>query len=286
LDKAGNLYGTNYWLGSDGVGTVFELQPSGKLIVLHTFGKGTVYDGANPLAALIRDDAGNLYGTTGNGGMFQSGCVFEIDHRTGAEKVLHSFTGLSDGRYPAGPLLRDSFGNVYGTTAGGGTFGSGVVFKLDTSGIETVLYSFGALPEDGNAPSGGLVTDPQGNFYSTTNAGGAYDYGTVFKLNSSGTETILWNFNGDGANPLAGLTRDPGGNLYGTTYTGGDIFELDTAGDLTVLHYFSGSDGADPEAGVIRDAAGNLYGTTSYGGDYGLGVVYKFTPSSIPVGSK
>jgi uncharacterized repeat protein (TIGR03803 family) len=193
-------------------------------------------------------------------------------------------------------VIRDSVGNLYGTTGGGGTFGFGTVFKLDTSGKETVLYSFtgGA---DGEFPEAGLVRDVAGNLYSTTIFGGTSGNcnggcGTVFKLDTTGKETVLYSFrNGDGAYPNS-VIRDSAGNLYGTTYGGGPpsfcfgsgcgvVFKVDTTGKETVLYTFTGgADGANPYAGLVRDAKGNLYGTTSYGGDMaackgGCGVVFK-----------
>jgi uncharacterized repeat protein (TIGR03803 family) len=159
-DSAGNLYGTTVAGGAAGNnGTVFKLGTAGAETVLYTFTGGA--DGGQPYAGLIRDRAGALYGTTFKGGIttgtcFQGGCgvVFKLD-MTGAETVLHSFTGGADGGYPNAGLVRDSAGNLYGTALEGGIItgacgvgGCGVVFKLDTSGIETVLYRFTVSEED------------------------------------------------------------------------------------------------------------------------------------------
>jgi uncharacterized repeat protein (TIGR03803 family) len=161
---------------------VFKLSPAGTETVLHSF---TGHDGAHPVAGLIADAAGNLYGTTLEGGASNacpSGCgtVFKLSP-TGSETILHSFTGEGDGAYPYAGLTRDAAGNFYGTANHGGTHGNGVVFKLSPSGTETVLHSFtgGA---DGGPPSAGLVRDPAGNLYGTTANGGASGYGVVFKL--------------------------------------------------------------------------------------------------------
>ena len=185
---------------------------------LHTFTGG---DGYQPYAGLVRDSAGNLYGTTAGGGTYGAGVVFQLD-ATGAETVLYSFTGGADGATPVADVKRDSAGNLYGTTAGGGTYGAGVVFQLDATGAYTVRYTFtgGA---DGANPYARLVRDSAGNLYGTTVNGGAYGYGVVFKLDTTGAETVLHSFTGgkDGANPYAGLLLDSASNLYGTTYYGG-----------------------------------------------------------------
>ena len=144
--------------------------------VLYSF---KYHHGARPYAGLIRKN-GSLYGTTHIGGVYKFGTVFKLTP-DGKEKVLYSFTGGADGRWPHGVLLRDSVGNLYGTTVGGGASGGGVVFKLDTTGAETVLYSFtgGA---DGGISDAGLVRDSAGNLYGTTEAGGTYGDGVVFKI--------------------------------------------------------------------------------------------------------
>jgi uncharacterized repeat protein (TIGR03803 family) len=240
--------------------------------VLHSF-EGPPTDGSVPVAGLIRDSAGNLYGTTASGGASNAGVVFKVD-TTGAETVLYSFTGGADGSGPSAGLIRNSAGNLYGTTSDGGTSGRGVVFKLDTTGTETVLYSFTG-EADGGYPSAGLIQDSAGNLYGTTEYGGASNDGVVFKVDTSGTETVLHSFRGgDGATPFAGLIRDSAGDLYGTTYVGGAsglgvVFKLNKTGE-TVLYSFTGGDGAYPGAGLFRDSAGILYGTTLYGAlDFG-----------------
>jgi uncharacterized repeat protein (TIGR03803 family) len=257
--------------------------------VLYTFTGST--DGAGPIAGLIRDAAGNLYGTTQYGGdtscsVVGCGVVFKLD-TNGNQTVLHSFTGSPDGAYPSAGLIRDAAGNLYGTTQYGGASGNGTVFKLDTSGKETVLYSFAGLP-DGTTPLAGLLRDEAGNLYGTTQQGGdsscnVVGCGVVFKLDTSGIETLLHRFTGgaDGANPHGNLTRDAAGNLYGTTQYGGasgngTVFKLDRTGRETVLHSFTrGPDGAGPLAGLTLDATGNVYGNTEYGGAFGYGTVFK-----------
>jgi uncharacterized repeat protein (TIGR03803 family) len=252
--------------------------------VLHSF-KGAPTDGRHPPSGhLIGDSAGNLYGTTEGGGASGFGVVFKLD-MTGTETVLYSFTGGADGSNPFAGLIRDSAGNLYGSTEqGGDASGFGVVFKLDTTGTETVLHSFtgGA---DGAHPYAGLIRDSAGNFYGTTKDGGASDAGVVFKLDTTGTETVLHSFRGgDGAYSRAGVIRDSAGNLYGTTCFGGAsgagvVFKLDATGETVLYSFTGGADGGYPEAGLLRDSAGNLYGTASGGGltncGGGCGVVFK-----------
>jgi uncharacterized repeat protein (TIGR03803 family) len=277
--------------------------------VLHSFGNGT--DGVRPSAGLIFDAAGNLYGTTSEGGAYGAGMVFELTPQAGGgwtEKVLHSFKffSVTDGVQPDAGLIFDAAGNLYGTTTSGGAYNNGTVFELTRSPHAvgggwtlTLLHSFGNST-DGSAPSAGLIFDAAGNLYGTTSEGGTYGAGTVFELTPAGggwTEQVLHSFNNDGADgvsPSAGLIRDAAGNLYGTTYAGGTdaigtVFELIPmpSGSWTekVLHSFtySGTDGAYP-TGLIIDAAGNLYGTTAGGGTYTSGTVFELTRSPHAVG--
>lgn len=298
-DATGNLYGTTEYgglfgdaCGGNGCGIVFKLDPSGKETVLYSFAGIPQVDGMNPLQGLVRDSKGNLYGTTSQGGIYSYGnsygTVFKIDP-AGKETLLHSFNPFNppydDGWYPmGGALLRDSEGNLYGTTYLGGEPHFGVVFKLDASGTENVLYNFGGSG-DGAYPYGALVRDTAGDLYGVTMQGGTYQGGTIFKLDDNNNETIVHSFggSGDGAPPGGGLARDGAGNLYGTTTEGGSsyfgtVFKLDPSGKETVLHTFLGKQGNGPDWGVIRDSKGNLYGTTQYGGAYGGGVVFKVTP--------
>jgi uncharacterized repeat protein (TIGR03803 family) len=279
LDASGNIYGTTAFGGTDNAGVVYKLDTTGHETVLHSFTFGA--DGGEPLSGVVRDSAGDLFGTTFSGGSGGAGVVYKLN-TSGHETKLYSFTGGADGKFPSwAGVIRDSSGNFYGTTANGGTANAGVVFKLDTSGNETVVYSFPGTA-DGGDPYGGVVRDSAGNFYGTTQSGGASGSGMVYKLDTSGHETVLYTFTGgaDGSQPYAGVVLDSAGNLYGTTYMGGTgfsgvIYKVDTTGQQTVLYNFAYGTGADPEAGVILDSAGNLYGTTAYGGTAGYGVVYK-----------
>jgi uncharacterized repeat protein (TIGR03803 family) len=285
VDASGALYGTTYVGGTGactieyepvGCGTIFKVTGK-KETVLYSF-KGEP-DGESPIGGLVKDDSGKFYGTTVAGGAFDSGTIFRMTGKK--ETVLHSFKGAPDGVGPSGTLLRDAAGNFYGTTSTGGANSvGGTVFKMDTNGNETVLYSFCSEVNcaDGEYPQGALVMDASGNLYGTTTSGGNTGAGTVFKLDTSGNETVLYSFCPvlgsctDGANPEGGLVVDASGNLYGTTYDGayyGNVFELDTTGNETVLHAFCSepgcADGAGPRAGLIMDAKGNLYGTTFEG---------------------
>src|ERR1017187_8419615 len=295
-DSAGNLYGTTSSGGTAGYGVAFEVNTCGQETVLYSFTGGA--DGGYSYAGVIRGSAGNLYGTTSSGGIGQGtsgyGVVFKLD-KAGQETVLYAFTGGADGGYSYAGVIRDSAGNLYGTTTSGGTAGQGVVFKLSTGGQETVLYSFtgGA---DGGYPYAGVIRDSAGNLYGTTVYGGPANQGVVYKVDTTGHETVLYSFTGgaDGGYPYSGLVGDSAGNLYGTTYAGGPggglnffgyccssagygvVYKVDAAGQETVLYTFPPPhDGASPTAGVVRDSAGNLYGTTGAGGAQNAGVVYK-----------
>jgi uncharacterized repeat protein (TIGR03803 family) len=283
VDSAGNLYGTTFAGGTNDLGTVFELDPAGNLTVLHSFSGA---DGSGPRAGVIRDGAGNLYGTTWIGGSLNGGTVFRLSS-SGRFTTLYNFGGGTDGTNPYDSLLLQT-GVLYGTTYLGGVYGYGTVFQVDArSGQETVIYSFtgGA---DGANPVAAVVSDGQGNLYSTTDYGGAglgvAGYGVVFELNiSSGQLTTLHTFGGpdgtDGGNPIGGLVRDSLGNLFGTTFSygargGGTLFQLDAAANLTTLHAFGGAPAATP----IRDPRGNLYGTTDFGGQHIAGTVWVVVP--------
>ena len=306
FDSKGNLYGTTYLGGEYGYGTVFELirRGNGEWIekVLHSFnfnGK----DGAYPLAGLIFDEKGNLYGTTYAGGTNGFGAVFELRpvNGTWAEQVLHSFNPDGrDGALPEAGLIFDAKGNLYGTTLQGGTYDDGTVFELmpNTNGkwSEEVLHSFNVNSRDAAFPEASLVFDCEGNLYGTSYGGGTYSDGTVFQLkastNGTWTAKVLhsFNFNGkDGFAPEAALIFDAKGNLYGTTveggtYNNGTAFELvpGTNGKWTekVLHSFDhNTDGGSVLfAGLVFDAKGNLYGTTYVGGAYSFGTVFELVP--------
>jgi uncharacterized repeat protein (TIGR03803 family) len=323
FDTAGNLYSTAMFGGDlncytikysyRGCGAVFQLTPNAD----GGWTEKTIYNpvpgwvGFVPMAGLIFDRAGNLFGTMEIGddvNCTHGGCgdVFELTPNSDGswtKSVLHSFAGYGgDGMFPTSGLIFDQAGNLYGTTSGGGAYYSGTVFELtpnaDGSWTCNLLYSFEGL--SASAPRAGLIFDSTGNLYGTT-SGTPYHPGTVFELTpnpgGSWTEKVLYVFNGKGGSePQAGLIFDPAGNLYGTTLQGGSrtkvcdsgcgvVFKLapnaDGSWTETVLHKFTGGkDGASPRGSLIFDKAGNLYGTASGGGAAGYGVVFKLTPNS------
>jgi uncharacterized repeat protein (TIGR03803 family) len=289
-DEAGNLYGGTYFGGAHGSGVVFKLDASGKQTVLHHFTEAV--DGIAPEVG-FRDDAGNLYGTTGLNSTSAKctrncGTVFKLS-TAGKLTTLYTFNG-HDGDEPAGPLIGDAAGNLYGTTARGGdaacgSLGCGTVFKLAANGKFTTLHVF--VGSDGSTPTGRLSRDEAGNLYGTT-VGGSQGFGTVYKLDVSGQIKILISLLADdrlGAHPEGGVVIGAAGNLYGTTRAGGAndwgfIFKYDVQSDEgTVVHAFTGEDGGFAIGPLIRDSIGNLYGAGFNGGDPacvdGCGVVFK-----------
>lgn len=216
--------------------------------------------------------------------------------------IFHNFNGVPGGQGPYGGLVLDSAGNLYGATNTGGSKvcsgGCGVVYKLDPAGNETVLHAFTGQPDGAYPQAGDVAVDAAGNVYGSTEGGGDFDDGTVFKVDASGNEVVLHSFTGgtDGARPFGGVVLDAAGNVYGTTSAGGDlacstvgcgvVFRIDTTGSETVLHRFAGPpDGDAPDGDLIIDGLGNLYGTTLAGGDSscnsptGCGTVYKLSAS-------
>ena len=224
FDAKGNLYGTTFSGGAYGYGTVFEVSSKGKETVLYSFTGGT--DGGEPVAGLIFDAKGNLYGTTFMGGTpyYGAGTVFELSSK-GKETVLHDFTPQTlDGGAPTSGLIFDAKGNLYGTTSTGGSNFQGTVYKVSSKGKETILYSFPGGSDGAGDPVAGLIFDAKGNLYGTAcySTGYGKSKGIVFELSSKGKETVLYSFTGKGGmNPTAGLIFDAKGNLYGTTFAGG-----------------------------------------------------------------
>jgi uncharacterized repeat protein (TIGR03803 family) len=318
-DPVGNLYVATQDGGDNegcthGCGNILKLSPSGQVTVLYTFEPAGVYKYGPGPSELTRDAKGNLYGATQSGGPNEDGTVFQLTP-SGVLGTLHTFAGGNDGLNPYGGVTLDSSGDIYGTTLhGGGTGcggqGCGIIYKVTYSGSETILYSFTGGTDGGN-PEASPILDAAGNLYGTSVIGGDLTCplnpedtgcGTVWKLDTSGNLNVLYAFTGgtDGDGPQAGLVMDPSGNLYGDTGGGGNlscsppvgcgvVFEVDSSGNFTVLHAFTGgaSDGQLPAARLLLDSAGNLYGTTLYGGDQsctllgsaGCGVAYRLTAS-------
>jgi uncharacterized repeat protein (TIGR03803 family) len=249
--------------------------------ILHNFDPSI--DGSHP-HGLTRDAAGNIIGVTASQSP-DHGSVFKLNLASRVLTTLHTFSGTPDGDNPVDPVVLDPAGNIYGTTRDGGANGLGAVFKIDSTGLETILHSFNGT--DGKTPNG-LIRDAAGNMYGNTVEGGLGGSGVVFRVSKSGVEKTLYKFSGpDGAQPYAGLARDGAGNLYGTTDTGGDfghgtVFKLAPDGTEIVLHSFTGgADGARPYAEPVLDSAGNLYGSTYAGGSGRLGTIFKLDNSGV-----
>jgi uncharacterized repeat protein (TIGR03803 family) len=266
-------------------------QAQGTFTTLYNFTGGS--DGGTPVAGVIQDSAGDLYGTASLGGFiddgynYNCGVVFEMT-TAGTETLPYTFCPYGEydgGAVPRAPVILDQAGNIYGTTWYGGSVGYGAVFKIDTAGNETALYSFEGQ-NDGWYPEQGLAMDNAGNLYGTaSDIGGSSDDGTIFKVDSAGNFTDLHDFAGgpSGANPQYGrMTMDAAGNLYGVTQYGGAygqglLYKFSNSGAFTVLHNFKGGtrDGCRPYGSVALDEQGNFYGTTSYCGSNNAGTIWK-----------
>ncbi|MGO9520055.1 MAG: choice-of-anchor tandem repeat GloVer-containing protein, partial [Candidatus Korobacteraceae bacterium] len=259
--KDGSLYGTAAFGGnlqgcSGGCGAVFNMKPTPNPPItplspwietpLYVFAGGT--DGANPFGAdIIFDQAGNLYGTTynGGGGSCTGGCgtVYKLTPSSGSwtESILYTFTQNGDAQHPWGGVTFDTAGNLYGTTVYGGAYGKGAIYELTPAGAgwtETVLYSFTG-GTDGANPYAGVIFDQSGNLYGATSAGGSGNGGTVFELTASKgswTFNLLYSFSGASgqfsAGPLANHAFDSAGNLYGTAH-GAGAYNFGSAFKLT-----------------------------------------------------
>ena len=287
----GTLYGVN------GSNQVFNLQPPPHFLpnLLAPWMETTLYSSsAGSYAPVVFDRAGNIYGTTYDGGSQGGGSVFELSPSNGGwtYTVIHSFGTDFDGSFPIAGVVIDAAGNLYGTTLSGGAYGNGTVFELSPSDggwTETLLHSFTG-GNDGGDPYGGLIFDALGNLYGATpglfNAG--YPGGSVFKLTPSGnnwTFSVLYTFpeSGDECGPRGTPAMDAAGALYDTTTCAPDnVFKLTPVNGgwtYTSLHEFDErGDGYYPEAGVTLDANGNIYGATTGGGAYNNGIVFQITP--------
>ncbi len=277
---------------------------------LHNFAGGN--DGADPVADLLYVSASaTVYGTTNKGGgsaVCTKGCgtVFSIQSDGSGYVVAYHFQGgENDGANPQAGLVMDASGNLWGTTSNGGAHNLGTIFKLSSIGggmfQKSFLYSFAGYPSDGAHPLSKLVLDSSGNLYGTTFEGGAENKGTVFELEASGTEVVLYSFTGrNGLLPRAGVVFDANGNLWGTTSKGGmtatgavstqgtvfGLTEVEGVWGESFLYSFRGlpdGDGANPYGAVTLDSAGDVFGTTKAGGAGctfsagGCGVVFELS---------
>ena len=285
----GNLYGATENSGASLSGSFVMFTLTGTETTVYSFNSGT--EGQKPIG-IVQSNDGNFYGVTKQGGTSGNGTVFKITS-AGVESVLHSFAGgTTDGGQPQAGLLQASDGNFYGTTGKAGASGNGTVYKITPSGVETVLYSFAGGTTDGSQPQAALIQASDGNFYGTTNQGGATGNGTVFKITPTGVESVLHSFVGsatDGSNPQAALLQASDGNFYGTTNQGGlngfgTVFMVTPAGVESVLlsFNFNTGEGNGPRAALIQGSDGSFYGTTFNGGGVGIGsgTVFKISTTN------
>ena len=287
INKYGAMWGTASSGGASGAGVVYRINTAGKLTPLYSFTGGA--DGGTPQSSLIFKNS-FLYGTASSGGANGQGVVYRVNMTTGAEKVLYSFQGGTDGSSPVGRLAMDAAGNLYGATSSGGASGNGTVFEITTKDKEIILHSFGA--GEGANPVAGVTFDSAGNVYGTASAGGAYGNGTVFELTKSSgwTESTLHDFEltTDGGVPYAGLVLDGSGNLWGATTDGGDggssgggtLFELSPVvggWSFSTIYTLAGWGISGSYRDVLLDASGNVYATTHCDGANNAGTVYKLT---------
>jgi uncharacterized repeat protein (TIGR03803 family) len=295
----GNFYSTTYNGGTSNYGTVFRITPGGTYTNLYSFTGPP--DGAQPIAELVRGTDGNFYGTTANGGTSTNsscfggcGTVFRITPG-GTYTNLYSFSGSpTDGYLPQAGLVQGADGNFYGTTSEGGMNGNGTVFRISSSGTETNLHSFdSSSTTNGSDPLAGLVQGSDGNFYGTTEYGGQFGYGTVFRITPAGSYINLYSFGSfptDGELPEAALVQGADGNFYGTTSGGGTnsppggwgtVFRITPSAIYTILYSFHShpNDGFFSFAGLVQATDGNFYGMTPDGGTSGDGTIFRITPS-------
>jgi uncharacterized repeat protein (TIGR03803 family) len=278
-----NLAGATTSTGA--VLTVVSVTPPGvTLSILASFGGGP--QGYNP-NGLLRGGNGRLYGTTQSGGANTFGTVFVVD-TNGLPVDLYSFTGAGDGAYPYAALIQGADGNFYGTTAAGGTNGSGTVFRMATNGTVNGLYSFTG-GSDGAYPYAPLVQGTDGSLRGVTYFGGVYSYGTVFKVSTNGAFNLLHPFTGgaDGAFSDAALVQGADGNFYGVASGGGahrsgTVFRLAADGTVTSVYSFTGgNDGYSPDAALVQGNDGSFYGVTSYGGTNLNGTLFRITTNGV-----
>ena len=292
----GDLYGTTIVGGTNGLGNVYEITPTGGLTTIYDFcSQSNCSDGYLPYGGLTLGTDGNFYGTTSGGGTNFAGTVYQITP-SGTLTTLYSFCSQSncaDGQNPSAALVQGANGDFYGTTGSGGAHSSGTVFEITTSGTLTTLYNFCSLTNcaDGWTVFSALTRASNGKLYGVTLYGGASGFGTVFSITATGTLTTLHGFSGkDGQTPWGGLVQATDGNLYGTTSGGGRtnngiVFKIGKFGGLTKIRDFCLSayctDGAVPLGTLIQGSNGSLYGTTISGGANYRGTVFEITTAGV-----
>jgi uncharacterized repeat protein (TIGR03803 family) len=297
----GNFYGTTQLGGAYRDGTVFKITPGGALTTLYSFcSQSGCSDGIYPGAALVQATNGDFYGTTPSGGSNLLGTVFKITPG-GTLKTLYNFcsqSGCTDGYSPEAALVQATNGDFYGTTQRGGTsYDGGTVFKMTPGGVLTTLYRF--CPRggcaDGKGPTG-LVQSADGDFYGITPYGGAYYYGTVFRINPTGTLTTLYSFCEqpgcpDGARPQGVLVQATDGKFFGVTPSGGTgdvgtIFDITAMGQLTTLYNFCAPGGCTsgyyPNGALVQATDGDFYGTTQGGQVGSSGTIFSLSVGLRP----
>jgi uncharacterized repeat protein (TIGR03803 family) len=305
--RDGFFYGTTTYGGGDvsplqpGNGTIFRMDAAGRVTVLYVF-PYSIGGGSSRPEPIVRGVDGALYG--GALGAFGTsaigGYIYRFDPVTGDFRHLHDFVG-SDGAIPTGSLFQAGDGFFYGTTNQGGTWNTGVIYKVNVAGDFVLLHSLDLFwPGEGSEPKGGVIQASDGFFYGTTEQGG-YG-GEIFRIDAAGNFTVIHRFDAyasDGGRPVSGLIEGRDGFLYGTAPVGGlpvtgtrygVVYRMDKAGAVTVLHTFSGPDGIQPTAALVQGADGALYGSTIVGGAFGLGVLFRIdlaapapTPTPTPV---
>lgn len=291
----GNFYGTGYNGFSNG-GSVFQVTPAGVVSYVYSFQGGT--DGGVPQSPPVQAPDGTLYGVAKVGGAYGFGVIYNVNPSTGAEVVAYNFTGGSDGGQPAGALILDNSGNLYGVTELYGADNYGTAYKYNpATKAFIVLHPFCSMSDcaDGASPASGLVQGTDGSFYGTASTGGTTDYGTFYKISATGTFTPLYSFCpadvstcADGSLPIGTLAQGPDGNFYGVNQAGGShalgtAYQATSAGTVTPIYTFTGAtDGAHPQ-GIVAGSDGNFYGAAQVGGNTqdctngGCGSVFKVT---------
>jgi len=257
------------------------MTPNGSFTTFASFGFPA---GGIPRASVVEGADGNFYGTTRSGGSNGLGNVFKMTP-DGTLTNLHSFVYDGDGAYPEAALVLGADHDLYGTTP---DFWQSTVFKITPTGALTTLYSF-AGASDGTSPAGALLLAADGNFYGVTQAGGAHEQGTVFRMTPAGALTTIYSFAGgtDGYSPVGALIQGTDGDFYGATRRNriagyefyGTIFKVTSAGQLSTLYALNYTDGSYPHAGLVQGSDGNFYGTTRDGGRSSNGTFFRITPN-------